>query len=722
VLSTCFRVDVIVCVDGNFTQKRRKNPKGGGRGPADIHPDTVFLSESQVRAMEDLVEEIRPSRSTVRKTAASSFKAPAEDGYEPSMKVPTSVLDGCHESFTAADSKRVKASTQFFTDTGLMALLCRHDCVLWLVNMTSPGERQHYALALIVQLFAHLPPHMTVGLLYDIGCQLHRSCVKWNFLDDEILSRLIIGISVFHAFGHQWACQLIYHPRKCLGFGLTDGEGCERFWSMIKLLIPALRVSGYYQRLYTLDNQVEFLHQKSMLGLGSWLLRKWLKCQEKKASALAILEDVNISNNELRAQWSAQVAEQTKPLAKQSKNSGSKAVEEILNLISARNSFREDLAAVELMLASGTYEADETDDLIERKGSINKNLEKTQASIQRKRNMLGIDGRANLNKLKDNKFLQLRMNAAALKNRIRTRLRERKFELDRLERAYRQTTSSEKKLHSHIKTSVKRHEPGVVQLAVKYNKLCDEMTKLKNSGAATARGVVPAKIDRAGLFKLDVDDEIWQDVGLEQDDLTTEVPAWLGDEKTRRGIKALLELDRCIEEEQRLALERCSLQEWMMEEWHCVSVALQAENNPDMLYQLTQQKYHLCQLYALWNSKVQQLPARHMMPNLWGPSEEDLQMLEIENNAGLDDIAEEAVSDEEDDSELDGEDEELIEAIELSVLADTYRDEESLLQTEAVHDDMMGSMVLSASALQLAGTPGPSRDSSPKKRSRPNDM
>jgi hypothetical protein len=26
-----------------------------------------------------------------------------------------------------------------------------------------------------------------------------------------------------------------------------DGEGCERFWSSIKLLIPAMRVSGYYQ-------------------------------------------------------------------------------------------------------------------------------------------------------------------------------------------------------------------------------------------------------------------------------------------------------------------------------------------------------------------------------------------------------------------------------------------------------------------------------------------
>ncbi|EDQ98102.1 uncharacterized protein LACBIDRAFT_310933 [Laccaria bicolor S238N-H82] len=111
--------------------------------------------------------------------------------------------------------------------------------------MTSAGEKQHYALVLLERLFNHLPSTARVGVLYDIGCQLHRSCVKWGFLK-EFFDRLIWAISVFHAYGHQWACQLIYHPRKCIGFGLTDGEGCERFWSSIKLLIPSLRVSGYY--------------------------------------------------------------------------------------------------------------------------------------------------------------------------------------------------------------------------------------------------------------------------------------------------------------------------------------------------------------------------------------------------------------------------------------------------------------------------------------------
>ena len=124
-----------------------------------------------------------------------------------------------------------------------MALLCCHDRVIHLANMTSAGEKQHYALALIRALFSHLPEDFQVGILYDIGCQLERSCRKWGFLR-SLLPRISFGISVFHAFGHQWPCQLIYHPRKHQGFGLSDGEGCERFWSAIKGLIPSLHNSG----------------------------------------------------------------------------------------------------------------------------------------------------------------------------------------------------------------------------------------------------------------------------------------------------------------------------------------------------------------------------------------------------------------------------------------------------------------------------------------------
>jgi hypothetical protein len=92
------------------------------------------------------------------------------------------------------------------------------------------------------------------------------------------------------------------------------------------------------------------------------------------------------------------------------------------------------------------------------------------------------------------------------------------------------------------------------------------------SGRAPPGSAAPQPIQRDGLFKLDVDDDIWQDVGLD-DEYDGGIPPWLGDEGVRTGIQALLQHDRCCEEELRLRKERCNLQHWFMEEWDCIEAA-----------------------------------------------------------------------------------------------------------------------------------------------------
>lgn len=72
-------------------------------------------------------------------------------------------------------------------------------------------------------------------------------------------------------------------------------------------------------------------------------------------------------------------------------------------------------------------------------------------SLRRKRAALGVDERAHLALLRQNNFLRIRMNARALKHRIRNRLRQRKFELEMLERAYRQTINGESKLRLYFR-------------------------------------------------------------------------------------------------------------------------------------------------------------------------------------------------------------------------------------------------------------------------------
>jgi hypothetical protein len=41
------------------------------------------------------------------------------------------------------------------------------------------------------------------------------------------------ALPVLHCYGHKMHCQVEYSPRYLAGFGLTDGEGIERFWSYL---------------------------------------------------------------------------------------------------------------------------------------------------------------------------------------------------------------------------------------------------------------------------------------------------------------------------------------------------------------------------------------------------------------------------------------------------------------------------------------------------------
>ena len=52
-----------------------------------------------------------------------------------------------------------------------------------------------------------------------------------------ITSHLRFATTAIRAYGHEWACQLIYNPQLVPGLELTDGEGTERLWSQFLKLI-----------------------------------------------------------------------------------------------------------------------------------------------------------------------------------------------------------------------------------------------------------------------------------------------------------------------------------------------------------------------------------------------------------------------------------------------------------------------------------------------------
>ncbi|KDR65199.1 hypothetical protein GALMADRAFT_46089, partial [Galerina marginata CBS 339.88] len=136
--------------------------------------------------------------------------------------------------------------------------------------------------------------------------------------------------------------------------------------------------------------------------------------------------------------------------------------------------------------------------------------------------------------------------------------------------------------------------------------------------------IAPLSIQPDGLFKLDVDDDIWQDVGLtDENDDDFEVPAWLGNDDVRSGIKALLDYERCVEEERRLIAEKLSMIQWICEEWTVVMNAIiWSEKDPDLVFQLNGRKSHLLRLCVTWEPYVRIIPLSADVA--WGPNDEEL--------------------------------------------------------------------------------------------------
>ena len=159
------------------------------------------------------------------------------------------------------------------------------------------------------------------------------------------------------------------------------------------------------------------------------------------------------------------------------------------------------------------------------------------------------------------------------------------------------------RLDSHIEASIKRRDPNIQRLAHNYNKLVDTMARLAARRQSPAGAVIPAKIEMKGLLKLDVDDDIWQDIGLvdsdewgEEGDLSSDPPAWLCDDAVREGIRAMLEYKRSTEEERRLQHECQSLQRWFAEQWTRINQAIEQASELHFYYNLFT---HLYILYLL---------------------------------------------------------------------------------------------------------------------------
>jgi len=87
------------------------------------------------------------------------------------------------------------------------------------------------------------------------------------------------------------------------------------------------------------------------------------------------------------------------------------------------------------------------------------------------------------------------------------------------------------------------------------------MKQLIEHGRAPRNASVPHSLLAQRIWDLDVDDPIWEDPALYSGD--EDAPRWMYDTAFKAGIRAVLQLDRCDEEDTRLEAEMEAFIGWI---------------------------------------------------------------------------------------------------------------------------------------------------------------
>ncbi|KAH9814973.1 hypothetical protein DFH28DRAFT_1221503 [Melampsora americana] len=240
--------DVVVCMDCNFQQRRHLAASVERTLPT--YP-SLFIPPERVESMRQKMEAT---------DTATAQKAAAE------------MVDPCTQAHTAANDVRGKKDWKGNDETGIAGMGCRHDQILRFINIVQSGEKAMYPHTLIewiLEATAYTDQDdngkdgQKVAILYDIGCNIRKGIDRRNlFAEERAKERLMFATSLFHSYVHEWSCQLEYNPRLNELWGLSDGEGMERIWAALAVLVAVLRYSTKQHRLTALHFLCLHLNEK----------------------------------------------------------------------------------------------------------------------------------------------------------------------------------------------------------------------------------------------------------------------------------------------------------------------------------------------------------------------------------------------------------------------------------------------------------------------------
>ncbi|KNF02606.1 hypothetical protein PSTG_04205 [Puccinia striiformis f. sp. tritici PST-78] len=282
-----------VCLDANFQHRHHTKASHANEN---VQMPRIFITTNDIQEMADIIS------------------AKEEESSNKKQQGPP---DRCTKSFKAADDQRSKSTWKGCDDTGLMGCCCRHDSVIYMANIYKSGEKRSLPMVLLRKLFLDVEPDRKVGILYDIGCSLDKFCQLRQLLIEE-RPRIQFGTSVFHAYAHNWLCQLGYHPRFNVGWGLSDGEGLERMWSFLSPLIGPLRYSTRSHRLHSIAHRLKHHNSRDIKKLPRWLCKKFNAAITRQIQTRLILQQLlrqpnpfdsqgrNYKKSFFKQQWASQ--------------------------------------------------------------------------------------------------------------------------------------------------------------------------------------------------------------------------------------------------------------------------------------------------------------------------------------------------------------------------------------------------------------------------------
>ncbi|KAG6810053.1 hypothetical protein H0H92_013548 [Tricholoma furcatifolium] len=567
--------DIHVCIDGNFNHRHLRS---AGDSPHFYDPSYILPKS--------FVDKVGLEMDNLRTIQKPRPRNPV---------VPDEAIDECESSHVAGKGSNVKTNMTTYDDGGLMALVCRHDIPIVLANIDTPEEQQKYAVSMLQWLFSLLPSNATVVLLYDVGCVLNRSLQNYDFLSQNIMNRLLLATSVMHAFVHQWACQIANNPRLRTGLGLTDGEGVERLWSRMRKLIGITRSCGREQRLYIIDRQVASIGTELRKDLGVWLRRRLSKgIEAQRGKARQALDSCGVEEDILRSEWELQRASQLSVRA-QAPARLKKELDTVLSLQGDLETCEKTLQATRITLAKSLPSPQSLRIL----GSLQEHHERLKDDIEELYSSLSIqDSYPELHGV-DLDFVKHLLIARDLKMNVRKRAIGSFFEWERIDQASGgRDQPLGTKLHQATRAAIKKRAPALSAGLRKYNDLCATLATMYNpEWKIPLPEPLPTELrplrDAPSLME-----DVWISRPADQ------VPPWLGDNKVREGIRAMLKSDRCVEEGKRLQMEADNLARWFGRELAAIELALIEPCNALLQIPLQQRRLQLLSLRTPFSSPL----------------------------------------------------------------------------------------------------------------------